>query len=167
MILAFDCATKTGWCAGVGDDLPILGSVTMPEGVEPGPFLAFWRKWLVHHFKDIGPTVVVFEAPLLPQKTSISTVRKLVGLASVLEMVCVELGIPCEEVNLATVKKHLTGDGRAEKPDMLRAARNCGVSPKSYDEADAFGIWLTAIRYHAKEHQARWDAQLYAGRGLV
>jgi Holliday junction resolvasome RuvABC endonuclease subunit len=167
MILAFDCATCTGWCAGDGASVPIVGTVTMPRGVEPGPFLTFWRRWVLAHLSDIKPTVVVFEAPILPRETNVATVRKLVGLAGTLEQVCDELKIPVFETTTSHVKKVLTGSGSAQKPDMMRVARKCGVEAKTFDEADAFGVWIAAVHHHARQYQASWDAKLYSGRGLV
>lgn len=167
MILAFDCATCTGWCAGDGSQLPILGTVQMPSGVEPGPFLTFWRKWLLLHLDDIKPSVVVFEAPILPRETSIATVRKLVGLAGTLEQVCDELKVPVFETTVSHVKKVLTGDGKAPKPDMMRMAQKVGLKPKNFDEADSFGVWIAAVHHHARQYQQSWDKMLYAGKGLL
>lgn len=167
MILAFDCATCTGWCAGDGSTVPVVGNVTMPKGGEPGPFLDFWDRWLQRHLDEIKPTVVVFEAPILPRETTVATVRKLVGLADFLEVACFRRKIDCQETTTSHVKKVLTGNGKAEKPDMLRVARKCGVEAKTYDEADAFGVWIAAVHHHARQYQPSWDAKLYAGRGLV
>lgn len=169
MILAFDCATATGWCAGDGSGLPILGSVTMPRGddVEHGHFFNFWRRWLVQHVDYIKPTTVVFEKPFLPDNMNGNTVRKLMGLTVILDELCADRKITAREVSPSTIKKHLTGSGKSPKPDMIRCARQCGVSPKTHDEADAFGVWLTAIPHYAKQWQEQWDRKLYAGRGLL
>lgn len=198
MILAFDLATSTGWCAGAGDKLPAYGSVMMPDTKEDvGLFLDFFDRWL--HAKvtevleeggvettpgDYGPkptstVYLVFEAPLLPRArldgrghlvaapTSIATTRKLQGLAGVAEMVGVRRGLEVREVFLQTVKKELGGSGRAEKPDMVRAAKRCGLNPKNTDEADAFGVWLVGVRHYARQFQHTWDQRLWSNRALV
>lgn len=167
MILAFDCATNTGWCAGDGSAVPIVGNVVMPKQTELGPFLNFWRRWLVRHIGEINPTVVVFEAPFMPPNMNGTTVRKLTGLVAVLEELCTELKIPIEETTPSHVKLVLTGSGKSAKPDMMAVARKCGVAAKTFDEADAFGVWIAAVRHHAKQYQASWDAKLYAGKGIV
>jgi Holliday junction resolvasome RuvABC endonuclease subunit len=161
MILTFDCATQTGWCAGDGSDLPILGTVNLPSGVEAEEFLDFWDRWLNRHFAEINPTRVVYEAPILQGISNMHTAEKLIGLSNFLVVNCYRRKIPVEKVMPTQVKKYLTGDGKAEKPDMMRVARRCGVSPKNYDEADAFGSWLLALSYHAREHQPRWDAAIF------
>ena len=121
--------------------------------------------------------IVIIEAPILPKArydsatnrllqapTSIATTRKLQGLAGVAEMVCVQRGLLIEEVFPSTVKAAL-GGGRAEKPDMMHVAQKCGLSPKKHDEADAFGVWICAMRAYAKQYQHLWDQRLYGGKG--
>lgn len=143
----------------------------------PGPYGA-----VLENPKDV---IIVFEAPLLPRAridpdptkggrliqapVSIATTRKLQGLAGVAEMVAVQRGCLVEEVYGATIKKALGGSGRADKPDMMAAAQRCGMKPKIHDEADAFGVWIVAMRAYARQYQHAWDQRLY-GRpagGLV
>ena len=127
--------------------------------------------------------IMVFEAPVLPRAkidpdptkhgrliqapVSVATTRKLQGLAGVAEMVAFQRGLLCEEVYAATVKKHLGGSGRADKPDMMAAAERCGLKPKRHDEADAFGVWICAVRAYAREHQQFWDQRLYGPRSML
>lgn len=129
--------------------------------------------------------IIVFEAPVLPRAqlyhdpvrgaqlkqapVTISTTRKLQGLAGVAEMVAVQRGCLVEEVFNQTVKKHLGGSGDAKKPDMMAAAERCGLKPKVHDEADAFGVWICAMRAYARQFQHLWDQRLYGPRagGLV
>lgn len=167
MILALDCATSTGWCAGDGSAVPILGSVQMPSGVEPGPFCDFWRRWIEHHLADIKPSIVIFEAPFIHSNMNGTTMRKLIGLANETEVACLRARIPCEETTPSHVKKVLTGDGRAEKPDMMRMAQKCGLKPKTHDEADAFGVWIAALHHHARQYQQHWDTLRFKGGSLL
>ncbi len=197
MIIAFDLATSTGFAIGEGATSPRVGAIRGPStGDDVGAFLQYFRDFfgsmIIPEAKAAqaeGRTVyVVFEAPVNPpakynpvtrrveQGTSIMTTRKLQGLAGVLELVCVDLkraGFPVvvKEAHLQTIKKELTGSGRAEKGDMVLAARNAGIdiSPgdEGQDEADAFGCWLLGIRYFAPQHQSRWDRILYSGRNRL
>lgn len=143
--------------------------------LDPSPYGARLR-----NKKDL---IIVFEAPLLPRAkidpdptkggriiqapVTISTTRKLQGLAGVAEMVAVQRNCLVEEVYNSTIKKHLGGSGRAEKPDMMAAAERCGLKPKVHDEADAFGIWICAMRAYRREFQRIWDQKLYGPRSLV
>ena len=125
--------------------------------------------------------IIAFEAPLLPRAhlhhdpvkgaqlkqapVTMATTRKLQGLAGVTEMVAIERGCLCEEANLQSVKKALGGAGGKE--DMMAAAKRCGLAPKVHDEADAFGLWILAVRAYAKQFQRVWDQKLYGPTRLV
>jgi hypothetical protein len=138
--------------------------------VKPGPFGI--------QPADASGLMVIMEAPVLPRAkiddqgtlrqapTSLATTRKLQGLAGVCEMVCYQRGVEIREVFVQTVKKELGGSGSSGKPDMMAAARRCGMEPKTFDEADAFGVWLVSVRHYARQFQHTWDQRLYGGRGL-
>lgn len=129
---------------------------------------------------DRKALICVIEAPLLPKAridttpgangrliqapTSIATTRKLQGLAGFAETVCFQRNVLIEEVHLQSVKKALGGSGRADKPDMMAAAERCGLKPKVHDEADAFGVWICAMRAYARQYQHLWDQRLYGPR---
>jgi len=120
---------------------------------------------LTDQARDAMAFVVVIEAPILPQTTSLATTRKLQGLAGVAEMVCYRRNVPIREVGLSTVKKELSGSGRGGKPDMMAAARRCGLQPSNFDEADALGVWLVSVRFYSKAFAAFWDQKLWSQRG--
>lgn len=160
MIMALDLATQTGFCIGPADtgEIPTLGHVRMPStGPDVGRFLCAWQDWLDPWVREVEPSQIVFEAPILPAQTQMATTRKLQGMAGVTEMVGHRLGIEVAEVTTSQVKKALTGSGRAEKADMMAAARHYGFNPQTSDEADAFGIWLCALRLRHPAHAGRWD----------
>lgn len=158
MILAFDLATNTGWAAGDGSAFPSIGHVTMPAtGEDVGIYADFWERWLIVTLDDWKPTHVAFEAPILPRETTPSTVMKLSGLVWELEKQCRRRKIEYAQIPGSTVKKYLTGDGRAQKPDMVRWARKVGAGVKTHDEADAFAVWLTSIQYYAPGHLKAWE----------
>ena len=160
MLLALDLATCTGFCSGVIDtgEVPTLGHVRLPStGADVGRFLCAWQDWLEPKVREVEPALIVFEAPILAGQTQIATTRKLQGMAGVTEMVGHRRGIEVAEVATSQVKKALTGHGRAEKADMMAAARHYGFNPQTSDEADAFGIWLCALRLRAPAHAGLWD----------
>lgn len=203
MILALDLATTTGWCAGDGSELPVLGTLKMPSTKEEvGPFLDVFFRWLhgkiselqteagieteagVYGPRSVDPKalVVIIEAPFLPKAkfdratgvlhqapTTIATTRKLQGLAGIAEMVCYQRHVLIEEANLASVKKALGGSTtrKTSEVDMMEAARKCGLAPKVHDEADAFGVWILAVRAYARRYQHIWDQKLYGARGAL
>lgn len=135
--------------------------------------------------------LVIFEAPILPPPqmqqdlkgrwkakamTTVHTLRKLQGLAAIVEVEVFDLAaagwpIYCREVPLQTVKKELGGSGRAEKADMIFAARRAGIEisagSEGEDEADAFGVWLVGLKHHAPQHFPHWLARINGGRGSL
>lgn len=180
MILGLDIATSTGWCMGAGAEAPALGTITMPStGDEIGPFLDFYQRWLMAKLDQLktlaaaekSRPLVVFEAPFLPKAkfdrstgkmsqapTNIVTTRKLQSLSGLTEMLCYQAKVDVREEMLQTVKLGLAGHGRADKLDMMRAAKAYGVNPANFDEADAFGVWLVGgVRKYAKKHAPIWD----------
>ena len=122
-----------------------------------GLFLSTWEDWLRPQVREVGPSLIVFEAPILAGQTQIATTRKLQGMAGVTEMVAHRAGIECAEVATSQVKKALTGSGKADKAQMIAAAKAYGFDPKTSDEADAFGIWICAVRLRHPSHAWRWE----------
>src|SRR5258708_24756479 len=145
MYLALDLATNTGACWGEGDVLPTLDSHRMPStGDDVGRFLCAYEDWLRPMLDQVGPSRIVFEAPVLPRAkynaikkrveggVSLITTRKLQGLAGVTEMIAHRVGLPCHEVQPAEVKQALTGKGNAQKHEMVAACRALGRKPATY-----------------------------------
>lgn len=180
MYLALDLATQTGICFGAADtgEVPTLEHFRLPStGDEVGRFLAAFEDRVVELINRVCPTLIIFEAPVLPRAkfnpvskkveggVSILTTRKLQGLAGELERIAFREGIECAEVQPSQVKMALTGKGNAKKPDMVRACRAFGLDPHTYqheradasDEADAFGVWLYAVRLRHPALAGHWD----------
>ncbi|KQS55927.1 hypothetical protein ASG17_07705 [Brevundimonas sp. Leaf363] len=187
MLLALDLATQTGICFGAADtgEVPTLEHFRLPStGDEVGRFLAAFEDRINALLERVQPALIVFEAPVLPRAkwnpaskkveggVSILTTRKLQGLAGELERIAYRGGLECAEVQPAQAKQALTGKGNAKKPDMVRACRAFGLEPHTYtqagedasDEADAFGIWLCALRLRHPKVAGHWDPINFARR---
>lgn len=185
MILGLDIASCTGWCMGSGAEIPTLGHINMPStGDEIGPFLDVYDRWLkakldvlVSAAAQAGTNpLVVFEAPFLPKAkydratgkliqapVNIATTRKLQCLAGVTELLCHRAKVMVREEHIGTVKLGLSGSGKADKLQMMAAAKGYGVAPANFDEADAFGVWLVGgVRKYAKAHAKRWAVRSVA-----
>lgn len=181
MILGLDLATSTGVCYGDGGTTPVVYAKRMvSSGRDVGAFAVDFWQFLDPLLEKLAPRVVVFEAPTLPaarvnkatgeleeSAQNLHTARKLYGLAFAVEMACTFRGIECREVSLNTVKKELAGNGHASKAQMMDAARRAGIElsagNEAEDEADAFGVWLTGLRYFAPQYSAEWDRRLWGG----
>jgi len=171
-ILAFDLGTKCGWAFGAPawKRAPELGLVRLPRtGEDIGRFAWMFRREATALVDRFEPDIVAFESPFLPQPrfdikskkwvlgTNITTLRKLYTIAGVLELVCADRKVRCGEEHIPTIKKAVTGSGRAEKSQMIKGAEVFGVvwpqglkRTKAEDErehlADAFGVWLCTAR---------------------
>jgi len=168
MILGLDLATSTGFCYGDGASLPVVGTCRMPQtGEEVGPFLFHFETWLEETIEAVRPTMIIFEAPIIRSDGShIMTVRKLTGLAALVELVAHKRGVEVLETHISTVKRTLTGKGNAEKHEMIFFARKAGIvisaGFEGQDEADAFGVWVSAVLLHTK-HAGRWRPLIGSG----
>ncbi|WGM31477.1 hypothetical protein [Brevundimonas sp. NIBR11] len=160
MYLALDLATCTGFCFGEPDtgELPTIGHIRLPKtGEDVGSFLIAFEVWLTEKVRQVEPSLLLFEAPILASSVTTHVTRKLHALAGITEMVANRAKVECAEVFPVTVKKALTGSGRADKDEMVRAARAYGFNPAVPDEADAFGLWLHAVRTRFPKDAGRWD----------
>jgi Holliday junction resolvasome RuvABC endonuclease subunit len=146
--LALDIATFTGAAFDKKPGRPAFATYRVPSVDDPDDFgtryVAF-SDWLAEMISVIKPDWGAFEAPL-PQRgsnlvTNFRTARLLGGLVAHAEAEFVRAGIPCGEENVSTIKKHLTGNGRAEKADIMARCRQLGWEIKNDHEADAAALW--------------------------
>lgn len=161
-ILSLDMATVTGWCFGNAmEGVPKLGCIRLPS---TGKDLGRWGNAAKEEYSILvdscQPDRIIYESPILRGATRIDTLRKLYSLATIIEMIAEDNEIPISEVAITTVKKTLTGNGRADKQQMIEAAIAKGMAPADDNEADSFGIWLHAARHFAPEEARRFETGL-------
>lgn len=159
-ILALDLATKTGWCVGEHDAEPNFGTYALPKTDDDiGRFLVAFEDWLVGMMALEDPELVVFEAPIFlgGRNSNIMTARKLMGLANQTEVVCYRRGVTCREGHLQKVKKFFAGHGRAEKADMIAAARRFGFAVTDDNQADSVGLWCFTVHSRFLDQRHRWS----------
>lgn len=164
-LLALDLAGRIGVAIGDPNDLddPRFWHYDLPStDRDVAKYLIAFRQWMTVTLQKEAPSAVVFESPVLSKKTHPMTVRKLNSLAGRCEeIVAGDFGIPCEEVNVSQMKKSFTGKGRAEKDDMVFAAKRWGWNVKVHDEADALAAWCLCVRFNAP--QSHWGKRLSLG----
>ncbi len=155
-VLGLDCSTQVGWSYFSADGaVPRCGTWKAPpswSAEDYGTRFAKFHDWLCDMLTTMQPDVLAFESPVLPRGsmnmlTTEHTLRTLIGLVSVAELVAQLRGVRCFEVNVATAKKMLTGNGRAEKPDMVIAATNRGFPVADDHQADACAVGLVALAH--------------------
>lgn len=160
MLLTLDLATVLGWTKGAVEDTKFKsGYFRLPSTKNDiGAFAIAYDDWL--NFNIDGVTDLVFEAPILPRKTQLATIRKLYGLCYHTELLCTKMGIKCYEANLSSVKKTIGGHGRADKDDMVAAVRGYGYDVKENNEADAIAVRLYTIMTRHQELAADFGLTL-------
>jgi crossover junction endodeoxyribonuclease RuvC len=147
ILLALDLSSHTGWaCGDTATGEPEFGTFDLPKtGTDVGRFAQAFDAWLRTTLEIKQPHRVVFETPILPRLTQIATVRKLTGLAWHTEFVCRQIGVSCAEADIQSIKKFFTGNGRADKAAMIRAARRYGWRVSDDNQADACALWAYAV----------------------
>ncbi len=167
-LLALDLATTTGWAVAMPPYAPAPTPMEQEAGAAMpkrfsgsksfkayagniGRVMDQFGIWLPELITVHQPDMIVFEAPFAGAVRNANTGRMLFGFCAMVEMIAYRQKIRCLECNNATVKKHATGSGRAQKVDMIKAARDRGWEPKDDNAADA--LWLAD--YAAAMRQAR------------
>lgn len=182
-IVALDLATCTGYAMGDGSRLPEVGHVRLPPVIEGDRGKTFdTLRWFVldkiTKARGLGRDVVVIvEKPILPKAfikggriiypTSLDVTMLLQGLVAIVEQLCFEREVEIVCVDVATVKKALAGHGGADKSDQMFVARKCGLTITVDDEADAFAVWLCALRSYNRRASERFDALVWGSRGAL
>lgn len=180
MILYFDLATSTGWAAGDHRGVKGFGTFELARtGDLIAPFAADARRHIVSLREKFKPDLIGFEAPILrPYKKkkgggsavndTPNKLRKLYGLALMVELDALDHGVKCTECVIGSVRLHFMGRGypNASEAANLRMRNLCrarGWNVKNSDEANALaGLdYLLAIQrpLHALQAMPLWQAK--------
>lgn len=142
MTLALDLGTKTGWAVTTSTGKIKSGTIKLDRGRFTGGgrrFVAF-EEWLIEIRREYRFIEVFFEEVRRHRGTDAAHVYG--GLLAVLTKWCEQQVpvIPYEGVPVGEIKRHATGKGNADKPQMIAAMQALGHSPKDDNEADALAI---------------------------
>lgn len=152
--LCLDLATFFGFA--FGDDargVVEAGSYRLPStGNDMGTFLHAYRNWLDRAISVYQPDELVFEAPILPSTTNLSTLRKLYALPALTELIAQDRHCAVREANLTDIRMHFLGVPRApatvpkkERREWVKArtiaeCRARGIRPDDDNHADALAL---------------------------
>lgn len=144
-ILALDLGTSTGWALATRDGHK-SGSLRLDPkklGGNGRRWIAF-REWLTATARQAGGVQAVYFEDV---RRHIGTTAAHVygGYLAMLEAWCATNNVPLHGVGVGTIKKAWTGNGRAEKADMIAEAKRRGVRVSDDNEADAVAILAWAI----------------------
>lgn len=158
MLLALDISTAIGWALfRDARARPKLGTWRAPPAM-PGVYGKRYRaahEWLGEICAVHAPAVLAFEAPVFPRfteahTTTEQTLRLLIGLAAMAELVAEERSLRCIEVHWKTAKIALAGFAGAVKRDMISAAVKAGYRVADEHQADACAVGLAAFNHLAR-----------------
>lgn len=142
--LALDIALKTGWARR--DRAGVIHSgvwfTDKPARKHEGEPLHRLEQWIVETVLAQNVNRIIVERPITKGSNSSPLQVQMSGVAL---LVAGRYGLTFEYASPATVKKAVTGNGHAEKEDMVRAAENyLGRKVIDDNEADAVSILLAA-----------------------
>ncbi|MEM1149059.1 MAG: hypothetical protein AAGI03_00670 [Pseudomonadota bacterium] len=177
MILALDIASSTGWAFGLPGTRPITGTISVDGSL--GDRMRYLCGHLHNLIADLEPEIIIFEEPWLSAgKGSAKTMRGLICLAGVAEMVAANQKVQIVETTADTWRKHFVGvttapravKGKATRRAWIKAivAQRCaalGWSFSNDDESDACGIWDFACSLRSRAHQVHTAPGLFEKTG--
>ena len=146
-ILALDLGTKTGYA--------ILYNGGISSGVKKLPKKTFgsrfseFRNWLMRIISQNKIDLVCFERVYRHNGTEAAHVFG--GFMYMLAAVCDKMQIPCQGLNVVSIKKYMTGKGNANKQEMIRAAYERNFDPVDDNEADALGVLLSWLNKNNRQ----------------
>lgn len=136
-ILALDLGTQCGW-ALLHNGKVVSGTFDMRPSAHERVGVRFirFRRELLSTFRSVRE--VYFEEVRRHEGTHAAHIYG--GLWAHLLAFCEENNIPYRGVEVAAIKKHVTGKGNASKLAMVDAMRQRGFNPVDDNEADALAI---------------------------
>lgn len=146
-ILALDLGSATGWAIRDRNGLITSGRDKFSESGKTNG-----RKWMnfrtrLAGFENID--VVYYED--VKRHLSTLSAHAFGGFLAHLELWCEVRKIPLIGVGVGTVKKNFTGNGHANKEDMVAEAKKRGYNPACDNQADAIAIMLLAIKLESEK----------------
>jgi Holliday junction resolvasome RuvABC endonuclease subunit len=146
VILALDCATKTGWAliksgmvyeSGVQD-------FSKKRGESNGIMFIRFRKWISNMFKENKPSLIVYEQTPLHFKSG-SALEISMNLTGRVQEEADKEFIQYTSYAPTALKKFATGAGKADKGAMIKACeQKSGMVTTDDNEADAILLGLMA-----------------------
>lgn len=140
-LLALDLGTITGWAMQTVDGNTVSGAQSFKPGRFEGGGMRYlrFRGWLAEVLAGSGGIgAVYFEE--VRRHAGVDAAHAYGGFLGTLTAWCEHHHIPYSGVPVATIKKHLTGKGNADKAAMVAAIEALGFHPADDNEADALAL---------------------------
>ncbi|CAK9254183.1 unnamed protein product [Sphagnum jensenii] len=140
ILLSLDLGTTTGWALAKDQEIRSGTMCFKPNHFDSGDckFTRF-KRWLVNLKAAHGDIdQIVYEAVRRHNGTIAGQTYG--GFMATLQTFGDDHHIPYEGVPVGTIKKFITGNGKASKLDMITAMEQKGHQPKDDNEADALAL---------------------------
>ncbi|MDK9720410.1 MAG: hypothetical protein OEL53_04415 [Rhodospirillales bacterium] len=144
--LALDLGTTTGWAMRLADGIIVSGTVAFKPGRYEGGGIRFLRfhSWLEEMLRQAPAlSAVYFEE--VRQHAGTDAAHIYGGFLAHLSAWCEQKRIPYQGVPVATIKRHVTGKGNADKKAVIDSVKSRGFNPADDNEADAIALLLWSI----------------------
>ena len=148
-LLCLDLGTHTGWArtCDIGEGTFITSGVEDFSGSRFDGGGVRYLKFKTFLLNAIGFNGGVFRVFYegVQAHTAVYAAQTYGGFMATLTSLCEELRIPYEGVPVGTIKKYMTGNGRASKDAMVEAvSKRLGKRVHDHNEADALAILFYA-----------------------
>jgi hypothetical protein len=145
-VLALDLGQATGWALRSTHGFITSGTQTFRPGRFEGGGMSLLRftAWLKELHECAGPLHQVFFEEVRAHKGT-AAAHAYGAFLGQLSAWCESQAIPYRGVPVATIKKHITGRGNANKALVIAAIRSRGFVPADDNEADALALLHWAL----------------------
>jgi Holliday junction resolvasome RuvABC endonuclease subunit len=146
-VLALDLGQKTGWAVRNTDGAIASGTVEFkPSRWEGGGMIYLrFRAWLQEVDETAGGVGAVYFEEVRSHR-GVAAAHAYGGFLAHLTAWAEANKIPYAGVPVATIKRHATGKGNADKDAVIAAVRALGFDPLDDNEADAIALLDWALR---------------------
>ena len=105
-----------------------------------------------------GVDIIFMEKPVLPfSKLNYDTLRILYGIAGMVEVLAIDMGIPCFDVDNGKHKKLIYTKGGAKPKNTEQLAASWGFNTSNDDESDAAGVFLYSVQQFYPQEFLHWQ----------
>ena len=143
-LLSLDTGRKTGWCVSEEGKILNYGLVELYKSggdhCESAPLFKL-QSWLIAFRQSSGIDAVAFEQ--IGGGTKGAQTKYVNMYRAVIVLFGEHSNIPVVGIAPATIKKAVTGSGRADKKEMIDAIRERGYLPEDDNVADAIGCAIS------------------------
>jgi Holliday junction resolvasome RuvABC endonuclease subunit len=146
-VLALDLGQKTGWAARNTDGAIASGMVEFkPSRWEGGGMIYLrFRAWLQEVDETAGAICAVYFEEVRSHRGT-AAAHAYGGFLAHLTAWAEANKIPYRGIPVATIKRHVTGKGNADKAAVMAAVRALGFEPTDDNEADALALLDWALK---------------------